>query len=249
VLASDTLGTGPRVVLLHGFTQTRRCWHGLDELLARDHEVVRVDLPGHGDAPPLGAPLDETAERLAELVGPAVWVGYSMGGRHVLQVAADHAEVVRGVVTIGATAGIEDAGDRAQRRELDASRAADLIVRGVDRFLEDWLRLPLFATLPEPAAHLEERRANTVEGLASSLVLAGTGAQAPLWTRLAGTTAPARFVVGEHDDRFVPLAHRLTEAWGGPAQVREVVGSGHAAHLERPGAVAAIVGELTATLR
>lgn len=244
MLATDAIGSGRRVALLHGFTQTRRCWNGLDGLLAQSHQVVRVDLPGHGEADPLARPLPDAAARLAEEVGPAIWVGYSMGGRHALQVAVDHPEVVEGLVTVGATAGIEDEAGRAERRRLDAERAAELIIDGVDEFLDRWLQLPLFAGLTPEAAQRDERRVNSVEGLASSLVLAGTGAQLPLWDRLADVTVPAAFAVGEHDHRFAELTARLDAAWGGPSRIQVVPGAGHAAHLHDPAAAAVIIEDL-----
>jgi 2-succinyl-6-hydroxy-2,4-cyclohexadiene-1-carboxylate synthase len=84
---------------------------------------------------------------------------------------------------------------------------------------------------------VEERRANTVAGLAASLRLMGTGTQQPLWTRLRELTMPALLVVGEHDEKFTALAHRMAAAWGaGAAKVAVIEGAGHAAHLERPDA-------------
>ncbi|MEO1062376.1 MAG: alpha/beta fold hydrolase [Actinomycetota bacterium] len=247
MLATDRLGGGRRIALLHGFTQTRRCWNGLDELLAERHEVVRVDLPGHGDADPLARPLGDTVDALADEVGSAVWVGYSMGGRHLLQLAADRPEVIDGAVLIGATAGIDDADARAERHRLDCERASRIIAEGVEAFLDAWLAMPMFATVPPSAAHLEERRHNTVEGLATSLVLAGTGNQEPLWDRLR-STAPAVFVVGELDARFHELAERLDAAWPGPSRVESISGCGHAAHLEAPEAVADVVHALVAEI-
>ena len=40
-------GSGPPVVLLHGFTQTARLWGPFGEMLARDHTLIGIDLPGH----------------------------------------------------------------------------------------------------------------------------------------------------------------------------------------------------------
>lgn len=243
VLATDRSGGGRKIALLHGFTQTRRCWNGLDELLAEQHEVVRVDLPGHGDADPLARPLPDAAEALAAEIGPAVWVGYSMGGRHLLQLAADRPDVVEGAVVIGATAGIDDPDERAERHRLDCARASRIIAEGVDEFLRSWLAMPMFATVPAAAVDLDERRRNTVEGLASSLVLAGTGNQLPLWERL-DATSPAVFAVGELDEPFGALAQRLDVAWAGPSRVETIGGCGHAAHLEAPDVVAEVVSAL-----
>ena len=62
-LHSERNGTGPRVVLVHGFTQTGRCWGPIADDLEADHEVVRVDAPGHGgsadvEAVAAGDPVD-----------------------------------------------------------------------------------------------------------------------------------------------------------------------------------------------
>src|SRR3954451_1217218 len=47
----ETTGSGsPRLVLVHGFTQTGRSWGPIAGDLAADHEVVIVDAPGHGDS-------------------------------------------------------------------------------------------------------------------------------------------------------------------------------------------------------
>ena len=61
---------------------------------------------------------------------------------------------------------------------------------------------PLFATLRRRRG-LDDRRRNTVGGLASSLRLAGTGAQEPLWDRLGELPMPVLLVAGALDTRFV----------------------------------------------
>ncbi len=231
-------------MLLHGFTMTRRCWGGLDADLAVDHEVISVDLPGHGEAQPVGAPVAEAADALAEL-GPAVFCGYSLGGRHALVLAARHPDALDGLVTIGATAGIDDPDARAARHDTDVARARRLVLGGVDAFLDEWLGMPLFADLPAADAHLDERRTNRASGLASSLVLAGTGAQVPVWDELTHATMPARFVVGGDDERFVAVTDRLVGAWGGDGRRVTVDGVGHAAHLLAPSAVAEAVRAVT----
>ena len=53
-LHAERRGTGPRLVMVHGFTQTGRCWGPEAEALATDHELVLVDAPGHGRSAPGG---------------------------------------------------------------------------------------------------------------------------------------------------------------------------------------------------
>jgi haloacetate dehalogenase len=50
-------GSGPPVLLLHGFPQTSAMWHQIAPELAREHTVVVPDLRGYGDSsrPPSGA--------------------------------------------------------------------------------------------------------------------------------------------------------------------------------------------------
>ncbi|MGE3620272.1 MAG: alpha/beta fold hydrolase [Acidimicrobiia bacterium] len=241
-LHAEVEGSGPRLVLVHGFTQTGRCWGPLADRLARDHEVVRVDAPGHGRSAEIAADLWETADLLARVGGPATWLGYSMGARMVLHLALAHPEVARGLVLIGATAGIEDPAERAARRAADRARARELAEVGLDAFLDRWLAQPLFATLPTERAGTEERRTNTVEGLAASLVHAGTGTQEPLWSRLGEIGVPVLALAGARDERYAALATRLATAVGPGARAALVPDAGHAAHLEAPDEVAAQVG-------
>jgi hypothetical protein len=42
------VGSGPALLLIHGFTWTGEWWDPLLPALARDHRVIVVDLPGHG---------------------------------------------------------------------------------------------------------------------------------------------------------------------------------------------------------
>src|SRR5262245_8710749 len=49
--ASAAFGQGPTVVLVHGLGSRDEHWLPVARLLARDHRVVMVDLPGHGASP------------------------------------------------------------------------------------------------------------------------------------------------------------------------------------------------------
>ena len=229
----------PTVALVHGFAQTGGCFGPFGAAIEADHRVLRVDQAGHGGSlRHLHAGLDEGAELLVHTVGDAVLVGYSMGARLALHAALAHPTRVLALVLVGGTAGIEDPDERAVRRAEDEDRARRLESIGLDAFLEEWLAMPMFAGLPEWARFDEERRRNTVEGLAASLRRAGTGTMAPLWERLEGLACPVLCVTGERDERYGLLAERLVAAAGGPARHVVIEGAGHAAHLERPEATA-----------
>lgn len=251
-------GPGRRVVLLHGFTQGPGSWDAVVAALEPSYEIVRVTLPGHGPAGsasaqarlPFEAAAAAVADAVAQVAGdePATWVGYSLGGRLALRVTLDRPDIVDSLALLGATAGIEDADARAARLEIDERLAAGLERQGVDRFIDGWLAQALFSRLSRSDAGVEERRMGTIDGLASALRLLGTGAQEPVWHRLGEIRVPVLLVAGEHDTKFSALAFRLAAGIGDNAGISFVPGAGHAAHLERPRSVAAILGRFLSAL-
>jgi haloacetate dehalogenase len=99
-------GSGPPVLLLHGFPQTHLCWDRVAPALAERHTVVLADLRGYGasTAPP-GGPRGEgytKREMAAELVQVMAGlgheryavVGHDRGARVGYRMALDHPGVV-----------------------------------------------------------------------------------------------------------------------------------------------------------
>ncbi len=240
------------LVLLHGFTQTGASWAPVvDALSGRLAPLVLPDAPGHGGSGHVTADLWSTTDLLAGLVpGPASWAGYSMGGRAALHLALAHPDRVVRLVLISTSAGIEDRAAREARRAADEELARRVEGEGVESFVSFWMAQPLFATLSPDRAGRQARLVNTAAGLASSLRLAGQGAQEPLWGRLAELRrrqVPVLLLAGELDTRYVDQARRMAAAIGPTAAVRLVPGAGHACHLERPAEVAeTLVGFLAA---
>jgi pimeloyl-ACP methyl ester carboxylesterase len=101
-------GSGPAVVLVHGFGSSLYTWKDVIPALAEGHEVVALDLPGFGlsDQPAdLGfADFPRAVLGLMDRlgIGKAALVGNSMGGATVALVAADQAERVTALVLLDA---------------------------------------------------------------------------------------------------------------------------------------------------
>ncbi len=233
-LHAERTGSGPPLVLVHGFTQTSRCWGPEADDLARDHEVIRVDAPGHGRSAAILAGLRTGGRLIADQGGEATYLGYSMGARFCLHLALARPELVRGLVLLGGTAGIEDDDERAARRVADLETADHLRDQGLAGFLDTWLRQPLFAGLPPDRAFRQERLENTVDGLRGSLDQAGTGAQDPSWHRLGQLEMPVLVMAGTNDTKFASIATRMAAEIGDNATLALIEGAGHAAHLEQP---------------
>jgi 2-succinyl-6-hydroxy-2,4-cyclohexadiene-1-carboxylate synthase len=246
-LHAEVTGTGPPLVLLHGFTGSADTWSGLTAVLAADYTVIAPDLVGHGRS---DAPSDVERYRMpraaADLVAlvrqlgheRAAWLGYSLGGRTALQVVADHPGAVEALILEGASPGIADADERAARVRSDETMAERIERDGVEAFIDTWEQVPLFAsqlTLPAGtrAAIRATRTANTATGLANSLRGMGAGAQDPVLDRLAGIGVPTLLIAGELDTKYVEIARDMARTMP-DATMHAIEGAGHAAHLERP---------------
>lgn len=236
-LAARRYGSGPRIVFVHGFTQTGWSWQSIAERVAQlGYEVALVDLPGHGGSGAIRADLRRTADLVAATTGPATYVGYSLGGRVAMHLALMYPHIVDRLALIGAHPGIIDDDERAARRAADDRLAAHIVEVGLERFLEEWTAQPLFAGLEFTSDDRLDRMRNTAAGLAWSLRLAGTGTQVPLWERLVELNLPVLSMSGSLDTKFEPIAERIASSV--PDGVFATVhGAGHAAHLQQPGQV------------
>lgn len=105
-------GSGPPLLLLHGFPQSKAIWHRVAPALTRRFTVVISDLRGYGDASkPAGLPdhanysKREMARDQLELMrslgyGAFLVVGHDRGGRVAHRLAADHPDAVTKLMTL-----------------------------------------------------------------------------------------------------------------------------------------------------
>ena len=233
------------LLLLHGFTQTGRGWDEVAHHLSGErYRPLAPDLRGHGAAASRRPISFEAcvADVAGLAAGRVALAGYSMGGRLALHVALAHPERVSRLVLVSATAGIEDAAERAKRRAADEALADWMEGRLMTEVADRWGAQPLFAgQAPEVAAAARaDRLRNEPRHLAAALRGIGTGAMTPVWDRLAELEMGVAVVVGERDEKFVALGRRLADAL--PRGRLEIVpDAGHALPLEAPAAVAAAI--------
>jgi len=105
-VALSTGGSGPPLLLLHGYPQTRACWHRVVPALAQRFTVVAADLRGYGESakPPGGEGHVAYSKRemARDLVGAMAALGHARfavaghdrGGRVAHRMALDHPDVV-----------------------------------------------------------------------------------------------------------------------------------------------------------
>ena len=105
-------GSGPPLLLLHGFPQTNMMWHRIAPQLAEHFTVIAADLRGYGDSS--APPGDEGHANYAKRVMAADMVhlmqqlghdgfmvaGHDRGGRVAHRMARDHADRVRRIAVL-----------------------------------------------------------------------------------------------------------------------------------------------------
>jgi len=238
---------GDAVLVLHGFTGDAESMSCVSDALKDHHRVIRLELIGHGgsDAPDDSAPyaMSACARQIVEAVGalgldrPHL-LGYSMGGRAALAAAVANPDRFASLVLVGATAGIAAADQRAERVAADEALADRIEREGLERFVDDWMALPIFASQVRLgrqalARARAQRLRNSERGLASSLRGMGAGAQSPLYDQLASLGNRTLLVVGDEDEKFKAIAANLASIMP-DASVAILKDAGHAAHLEAP---------------
>ncbi len=240
-------GSGPSLVLMHGFTGSAISWREHSAKFAENFQVMALDALGHGlsDAPADAARYsfkNLTADFVTVLdkleIEKTALLGYSMGGRMALNIALNAPERISRLILESASPGLQDIGER-KAREISDNALAHRIERwGIEAFVDYWQDLPLWESQRNlPKSILQRQRAarlkNNPCGLANSLRGVGTGVQPSLWERLPELKMPVLLIAGELDTKFVAIARQM-QAKIAQARLEIVPGAGHTVHLEQP---------------
>ena len=246
-LVVDVTGSGPPLLMLHGFTGSAQTWADAVHHWRTTRRVITPDLLGHGrsaaPADPARYALERQAADMAGLLDeldarPADVLGYSMGARLALQLALQEPGRLRSLVLESPSAGIADAVARADRRTADERLAIVIEERGLAAFVERWRSQPLFASHAGLSVEARERLhaerlGHDPRGLAAALRGAGQGVMAPLHERLGAIGCPTLVIAGSLDDAGIERA-RVVAAGLQSARFAVIEGAGHSPHLEQP---------------
>jgi 2-succinyl-6-hydroxy-2,4-cyclohexadiene-1-carboxylate synthase len=224
----------PAVVFVPGFMQRGEAWAGVADMLSPRYSSVLLDHRAHDRA----GRLAEIAAAAAE--GASVLCGYSLGGRLALQAVLAQPSRYLGLVTLGSSAGLESEADRDARTNADEQLASWMERSAIEEVVEVWERQPLFADQSEELIEAQRPGRLSFDGadLARLLRSAGQGVTEPAWHHLPALELPLLALAGARDERYLAAARRMADlAPNGRAEAIE--DAGHAAHLQRPDAVAA----------
>lgn len=241
-------GSGPPLLLVHGFPLDHAMWAAQLEDLSRDARVIAPDLRGFGASDSGGdvVLMEDFADDLAALLDvlgiaePVVFCGLSMGGYIAWQFVRRHRARLRGLVLCD-TRAAADAPVAAEARRVNAER----VLREGAGFLADAMLEKLVAAetrqrRPDLVAALRRTvLAASPQGLAAALRGMAARPDASPW--LPQMELPALVVCGSEDalssvEEMRGLANRLPQA-----RFVEIAGAGHLSPLEQPPAVNAAV--------
>ena len=230
----------PGVVLVHGIRASRTMWRR--QLAALDDAAVRAaapDLPGHGSRAgedfSIDGALQAVEQAAAEIDGPVLVVGLSLGGYLAIRWAATTSQPVCGLLAAGCSTRPRGIGLAAYRR----------LARGINRLPDGGRRLnDTLARVALPA----QARADLAEGGMSMGVmdaaLAGVGGLDPIADLRSLGDLPVWLVNGRWD-HFRTQERRFLAACGN-GRLRIVPGGNHMVSLSRPESFTEILLDMVA---
>lgn len=226
----EVTGTGPAVLLSHGYSATRRMWDDQHRALADRYRVISWSMRGHGTTESPADPARYSAAlTIADMhallthlgVERAVIGGLSLGGYVSLGFALEHPAMTRALVICDSGPGYRNAEAREAWNARARERAAALEARGLEA-------LGRSREVAESA-----RLHRSAQGLAHAArgMLAQEGSR--VIDGLAGIAVPTLVIVGDQDQPFLAPCEYMAKKIPG-ARLEVIRGAGHSSNLDQP---------------
>lgn len=239
----ETHGSGPVLLLSHGFSATSAMWRGQVEVLSKDHTLVLWDMRGHGqsDYPADPALYSEAATvsdmaAILDAVGAksAIIGGLSLGGYMSLAFHLQHPERCRALLIIDTGPGFKKDEARAAWNARAHQTAARFDAEGL-------------APLLKGSAERSRSRHRDATGLAHAARGMLTQRDAGVINSLPGISVPSLVLVGSEDTPFLAATDYMAAKIAGSTKA-VIPGAGHAANIDQPEAFNAAVVAFLAKL-
>ena len=222
-------GSGPPLLLTHGYSSTSAMWQGQIAPLSKRHTLILWDMRGHGqsDYPDDPAAYSETLTvgdmaALLDKVGAASAIvgGLSLGGYMSLAFVRAHPERVRALLIIDTGPGFkkDDARDGWNKRALETA----------DRFEREGLAV-LKSLSPERSSVIHRDAAGLARAARGML----TQRDAAVIETLPQIKVPALVVVGADDTPFLAASDYMAAKIPGAKKV-VIPAAGHAVNIDQP---------------
>lgn len=244
-------GTLP-IVMLHGWGMNLRVFDPLRALLPT-RTTRATDLPGHGRSPwpPEGGDFDAQCAAVAQQLPPrCVLLGWSLGAKLALSLAARDPARIAGLVLVSATPKFAQSADWPQGMAPEAMRAFRRVLEQDWRqTLQDfiWLQVRGSQQAEAVAAHLQAVLSQHGEPRREAL-LAGMQLLESIDLRALAQQVqqPALLIAGRNDRVTPPAAAQWLAGTLPRATLHLLPRAGHAPHLSHPAEVAAAIEDFLA---
>ena len=222
-------GSGPTLLLTHGYSSTSAMWKDQIEALSKHHKLVLWDMRGHGqsDYPDDPAAYSEahTVADIAALLDEvgatsAIIGGLSLGGYMSLAFYHAHPERVRALLIVDTGPGFkkDDARDAWNKRAHDTG----------DRFEREGLAV--LQSLSRERSSVSHRNASGLAHAARGML---TQRDARVIESLPAIKVPALVIVGADDTPFLVASDYMAAKIPG-AKKTIIPAAGHAVNIDQP---------------
>lgn len=239
----EVAGSGPTILLTHGYSSACQVWQGQVDALASQYQVITWDMRGHGatDSPDDAAAYSEeaTVADMAALLDAcgadqAILGGHSLGGYMSLAFRLTHPERVRALMLFDTGPGYRSDDSREQWNERARRRGDRLDQEGMEYVREGG----------------EVKREWHIHG-AAGLAHAARGMLAQRDGRVINSLpdidVPTLVLVGANDEAYLAGTDYMANKIPG-AQKIVIPDAGHSANLDQPEAFNAAVRDFLAGL-
>jgi len=238
-------GAGEAVIFLHAMVTSRTGWDPQMQVLSKDYRCIAWDMPGFGGSAPAAkdAGFEEVLAVLVQFVTETLgltqahFVGLSVGGMILQQLAARHPALVRSIAMLDCSPKFGFGGD-SNGPEFVAWAQAQLSSQSQADFSEGMIRAITGPDASEPAIQsaITAMGRATREGLEfAARLIAGHDAL----DQLPRIACPTLVMAGAQDRETPPAYAREIAARITDANLSIIPNAGHIANLEAPDAVTA----------
>lgn len=234
-------GSGPDLVLLHGWGLNVRVWDGLVQELRGRYRLIAVDLPGHGKSPwtqGQNTPAEQAwllHSTLTPISNRYSLLGWSLGGQIALDLAAAMPAQIDRLVLVATTPRFVAAPDWPYGMKLEViTKMATQLREDYQQTVRDFLDLQVRGSMDGTSVVEQMRHALSVHGEAKPEALeAGlnTLATSDLRPTLPHVRTPTLVIAGQNDRITAPGASRVLAATLPDAKYVEMRRAAHAPFL------------------
>lgn len=239
----------PTLLFCHGYLGHRGIWDEIAPAFSHSHQILLVDLPGHGQSPSFSAchTMEFMAEKLVELldekqIQQVHLVGHSMGGYVGLALLERYPERLLSLILVNSTCKADG-----EERKLNRLRSIDLASKSRESYIRATLRSLFPGGFESGHSQAVERaieigKNTTLEGIAAAL--RGMRERSER-CELLNSSVPIYFVAGKNDpvllwEELLPIHEKL------PRHRQWINEGGHMSMLENAaGLIQALQGFLS----